>query len=100
MIRLSKSVVGKKEAEAVAYVIENIGYLGMGATVGEFEHALEDYIGGGFKALCVNSGTAASGPAGRNQARRRGAGAVLYLCCQLSGYYGSGMQARELRHLP
>ena len=59
MIRLSKSVVGKKEAEAVAYVIEDIGYLGMGATVGELEHALEDYIGGGFKALCVNSGTAA-----------------------------------------
>ena len=59
MIRLSKSIVGKKEAEAVAHVIEDIGYLGMGATVGELEHALEDYIGGGRKALCVNSGTAA-----------------------------------------
>lgn len=59
MIRLSKSIVGKKEAEAVAHVIEDIGYLGMGATVGELEHALEDYIGGGRRALCVNSGTAA-----------------------------------------
>ncbi|MBO4659827.1 MAG: DegT/DnrJ/EryC1/StrS family aminotransferase [Prevotella sp.] len=59
MIRLSKSVVGKAEAEAVAHVIEDIGYLGMGATVGEFEHQLEDYIGGGRRAICVNSGTAA-----------------------------------------
>lgn len=59
MIRLSKSVVGKAEADAVAHVIEDIGYLGMGATVGEFEHDLEDYIGGGRRALCVNSGTAA-----------------------------------------
>lgn len=59
MIRLSKSVVGKAEAEAVAHVIEDIGYLGMGAVVGEFEHQLEDYIGGGRRAICVNSGTAA-----------------------------------------
>lgn len=59
MIRLSKSVVGKAEAEAVAHVIEDIGYLGMGATVGEFEHQLEQYIGGGRRAICVNSGTAA-----------------------------------------
>jgi dTDP-4-amino-4,6-dideoxygalactose transaminase len=59
MIRLSKSVVGKAESEAVAHVIEDIGYLGMGATVGELEHQLEDYIGGGRRAICVNSGTAA-----------------------------------------
>ena len=59
MIRLSKSVVGKAESEAVAHVIEDIGYLGMGATVGEFEHQLEQYIGGGCRAICVNSGTAA-----------------------------------------
>ena len=38
MIRLSKSVVGKAESEAVAHVIEDIGYLGMGAVVGEFEN--------------------------------------------------------------
>ncbi len=59
MIRLSKSVVGKAEAEAVAHIIEDVGYLGMGATVGEFEHELEAYIGGGRRAICVNSGTAA-----------------------------------------
>lgn len=59
MIRLSKSVVGKAEAEAVAHVIEDIGYLGMGAVVGEFEKDLEAFIGGGRRVLCVNSGTAA-----------------------------------------
>lgn len=59
MIRLSKSVVGKAESAAVAHVIEDIGYLGMGATVGEFENELQDYIGGGRRCLCVNSGTAA-----------------------------------------
>ena len=59
MIRLSKSVVGKAEAEAVAHIIEDIGYLGMGETVGELERALEDYIGGGRRCVCVNSGTAA-----------------------------------------
>ena len=51
MIRLSKSVVGKAEADAVAHIIEDIGYLGMGATVGEFEHQLEEYIGGGRRCL-------------------------------------------------
>lgn len=59
MIRLSKSVVGKAEADAVAHIIEDIGYLGMGQTVGELEHALEEYIGGGRRCICVNSGTAA-----------------------------------------
>ena len=59
MIRLSKSVVGKAESAAVAHIIEDIGYLGMGETVGTFEHALEDYIGGGRRCVCVNSGTAA-----------------------------------------
>lgn len=59
MIRLSKSVVGKAESAAVAHVIEDIGYLGMGALVGDLEHDLEHYIGGGRRCLCVNSGTAA-----------------------------------------
>lgn len=59
MIRLSKSVVGNREAEAVAQVIEGSGYLGMGETVGLFEKELEEYIGGGYRCLCVNSGTAA-----------------------------------------
>lgn len=59
MIRLSKSVVGKLESEAVAHVIEDSGYLGMGAVVNLFEKDLEKYIGGGYRCVCVNSGTAA-----------------------------------------
>ena len=59
MIRLSKSVVGRRESEAVAEVIEGSGYLGMGETVGLFEKELEQYVGGGYKCICVNSGTAA-----------------------------------------
>ena len=59
MIRLSKSVVGKLESEAVARVIEDSGYLGMGAVVNLFEKDLEEYIGGGYRCVCVNSGTAA-----------------------------------------
>ncbi|MCH3994793.1 DegT/DnrJ/EryC1/StrS family aminotransferase [Prevotella cerevisiae] len=59
MIRLSKSVVGEAESTAVAHVINDIGYLGMGEIVGLFEKDLENYIGGGMKCICVNSGTAA-----------------------------------------
>lgn len=59
MIRLSKSVVGARESAAVAEVIEGSGYLGMGETVGLFEKELEQYIGGGYRCICVNSGTAA-----------------------------------------
>lgn len=59
MIRLSKSVVGVRESEAVTRVIEDSGYLGMGETVGLFEKELEEYIGGGYRCICVNSGTAA-----------------------------------------
>ncbi len=59
MIRLSKSIVGKQESEAVAQVIEGSGYLGMGETVGLFEKDLEQFIGGGYRCICMNSGTAA-----------------------------------------
>lgn len=59
MIRLSKSVVGSRESAAVAQVIEGSGYLGMGETVGFFEKELEKYVGGGYRCICVNSGTAA-----------------------------------------
>ena len=60
MIRLSKSVVGALEAEAVAHVIEDIGYLGMGDIVGAFEKELEQYIvGSSFHCVCVKIGTAA-----------------------------------------
>ena len=57
-IRLSKSTVGEREAEALAHVIED-GRLGMGSSVEKFEKELEGFIGGGRRVLCVNTGTAA-----------------------------------------
>ena len=60
MIRVSKSIVGQEESEAVENVIRTIGYLGMGEEVGRFESELELYIGNpDYKAVCVNSGTSA-----------------------------------------
>lgn len=56
-VKLSRSIVGAVEKEAVGRVIDG-AYLGMGKTVQEFEAALKDYIGGG-DVVCVNSGTAA-----------------------------------------
>lgn len=59
-MRLSKSVVGYKEASAVSDIIINCGYLGMGEYVGLFEKEIEAYVGNpAYKAVCVNSGTAA-----------------------------------------
>lgn len=57
MIRLSKSVVGEREKEALAGVIAE-GYLGMGRHVQEFEEKLKNYLGARH-VVCVNSGTAA-----------------------------------------
>ncbi len=60
MIRVSKSIVGQEESDAVAHVIKNIGYLGMGKEVESFENELELYIRNpNYKAICVNSGTSA-----------------------------------------
>ena len=56
-IRLSKSVVGELEKEALAKVI-NESYLGMGHFVQEFENKLKEYLGTKY-VICVNSGTAA-----------------------------------------
>lgn len=56
-IRLSKSVVGAGEKEALSRVIDN-AYLGMGSNVREFEEALRGYFGAKH-VVCVNSGTAA-----------------------------------------
>lgn len=58
MIRLSKSIVGPLEAEAVAGVIAK-GFLGMGGECQAFENELTEYIGGGRGVVCVNTGTAA-----------------------------------------
>ena len=60
MIKVSKSVIGKEESDAVENIIRNIGYLGMGEEVGSFENELEIYIGNpDYKAVCVNTGTSA-----------------------------------------
>lgn len=59
-MRLSKSVVGNAESDAVADIIMNCGYLGMGEYVGFFEKELEAYIGNpDYRVACLNSGTAA-----------------------------------------
>ncbi len=56
-IRLSQSVVGDREKDALSRVIED-GYLGMGRFVQEFEEGLKAYLGAEH-VVCVNSGTAA-----------------------------------------
>lgn len=59
-MRLSKSIVGKKEADAVSKIIIEDGYLGMGAEVGKFEKDLADYLGiTSDNVVCVNTGTSA-----------------------------------------
>lgn len=60
MIRLSKSVLDQREAEAVTRVLTEDGYLGMGSEVAKFEHEIASYIGvEPEQVVCVNSGTAA-----------------------------------------
>jgi dTDP-4-amino-4,6-dideoxygalactose transaminase/dTDP-4-dehydrorhamnose 3,5-epimerase-like enzyme len=57
-IRLSKSVVGEEEKNALARVID-AGYLGMGREVQQFEEELRAYISTDHEVICVNTGTAA-----------------------------------------
>ncbi|OGS24477.1 MAG: aminotransferase [Elusimicrobia bacterium RIFOXYB2_FULL_50_12] len=56
-IRLSKSIVGEKEKQALCQAMD-AGYLGMGTLVQQFEERLKNYIGARH-AVTVNSGTAA-----------------------------------------
>lgn len=59
-MRLSRSIVGRLEAEAVARVIEQNGYLGMGEEVRLFEEEIAAYLGvAPWMVTCVNTGTAA-----------------------------------------
>jgi len=58
-IRLSRSIVGIKEAAALRRVIIKDGFLGMGQDVAYFEKELTDFTGGDIEVSCVNSGTAA-----------------------------------------
>lgn len=59
-MRLSRSIVGEAEARAVARVLLEDGYLGMGAEVRRFEEELAAYLGvAPAQVVTVNSGTAA-----------------------------------------
>jgi dTDP-4-amino-4,6-dideoxygalactose transaminase len=59
MMHISRSVVGPAELEAMARVMQEDGYLGMGREVRAFEEELRAYLGGGRPVVCLNSGTAA-----------------------------------------
>tara|TARA_B100000427_G_C15510240_1_gene595828 strand:+ start:1251 stop:2369 length:1119 start_codon:yes stop_codon:yes gene_type:complete len=60
MIRLSKSVVGIEEANAVKEVLVKDGYLGMGKYVQKFEQVISKFLNlKESEVICVNSGTAA-----------------------------------------
>lgn len=59
-MRLSRSIVGSAEAEAVKKVIIEDGYLGMGSVTHAFEEDLALYLGvEPWQIISVNSGTAA-----------------------------------------
>lgn len=59
MIRLAKSTLNSSEANAVSRVILDVGYLGMGAEVGDFEQAISKFLKTDRTAVCVNTGTSA-----------------------------------------
>ncbi len=60
IIRLSRSMVGQAEAAAVARVIVEDGYLGMGKEVQLFEEEIAEFLGVPKEwVVCVNSGTSA-----------------------------------------
>jgi len=60
IIRLSRSIVERAEAEAVSRVIVEDGYLGMGKEVQLFEKEIAAFLGVPKEwVICVNSGTAA-----------------------------------------
>src|SRR5208337_5235585 len=59
-IRLSRSIVGQQEAEAVSRLLIEDGYLGMGKEVKAFEEDIAQFLHvPRARVICVNSGTAA-----------------------------------------
>lgn len=59
-LRLSKSIIGQNEANAVSKVLLENGYLGMGAEVGRFEADIAAYLGvDPSHVVCVSTGTSA-----------------------------------------
>jgi dTDP-4-amino-4,6-dideoxygalactose transaminase len=60
MIRLARSIISGREADAVRRVMLEDGYLGMGAEVHRFESELAAFLGVGLTSVAVcSSGTAA-----------------------------------------
>jgi len=60
MIRLSKSIVGQEESNAVSRILLEDGYLGMGSEVEKFENEISSYLKvPPNNVVCVNSGTSA-----------------------------------------
>lgn len=59
-LRLSKSIIGRKEIKALEDLIINDGYLGMGVEVAKFEAEIAKYLGiNPYNVTCVNTGTSA-----------------------------------------
>ena len=58
LIRLSRSVLGNEEIQAVSRVLE-AGFLGMGQEVLAFEQDIQRYLATERAVVCVNTGTAA-----------------------------------------
>jgi dTDP-4-amino-4,6-dideoxygalactose transaminase len=59
-VRLSRSIVGAEEADAVRRVLLEDGYLGMGREVQSFEREIASFLGvAEDQVACVSSGTAA-----------------------------------------
>lgn len=59
IIRLSKSVLGEEEVNAISRVILEDGYLGMGKEVELFEKEIQKYLSTKNNVTCVNTGTSA-----------------------------------------
>lgn len=59
-MRLSKSIIGQNEADAVVKVLMENGYLGMGSEVEKFEYEIAKFLGvSPSNVVCVNTGTSA-----------------------------------------
>ncbi|MCA9400356.1 MAG: DegT/DnrJ/EryC1/StrS family aminotransferase [Candidatus Omnitrophica bacterium] len=58
-IKLSKSILSQDEVDALARVLLEDGYLGMGQEVKSFEEELQAFFPAQGEVVCVNSGTAA-----------------------------------------
>lgn len=90
-MRLSRSIVGEAEAEAVHRVICEDGYLGIGKEVQQFEADVAAYLGVPASwVISVNTGTAALHLAvearARARERRGSAGAFADVRGVLSGH--------------